>query len=86
MTIKSVAKFTKGIILIRNKLKAERKEDIRVRDRAVASMGQGGGQLPPPPILGVAPQSGLAPATVVSLSLAMGQLRLKKCIKIKRIQ
>ena len=36
--------------------------------------------LPPPP------QSGLAPATVVSLRLAMGQLRLEKCIKTKKIQ
>ena len=46
-------------------------------------MGQGG-QLPPP-ILGVAPsQSGLAPATVVSLRLAMEQLRLEKCIKTKK--
>ena len=53
--------------------------------RAVASMGQGG-QLPPPPILGVAPKSSLAPATVVSLHLAMGQLRLEKCIKTKNIQ
>ena len=53
---------------------------------AVASMGQGGGNRPPPPILGVAPQSGLAPATVVSLRLAMGQLRLEKCIKTKTIQ
>ena len=44
------------------------------------------GQLPPP-ILGVAPpQSGLAPATVVSLRLTMGQLRLEKCIKTKTIQ
>ena len=52
--------------------------------QAVASMGQGG-QLPPPPILGRSPppQSGLAPATVVSLRLAMGQLRLEKCIKTK---
>ena len=33
--------------------------------------------LPPPP------QSGLAPATVVSLRLAMGQLRLEKCIKTR---
>ena len=50
--------------------------------RAVASMGQGGqlspnlGRYPPP-------QSGLAPATVVSLRLAMGHLRLEKCIKTK---
>ena len=52
--------------------------------RAVASMGQGGA-IAPSPILGVAPppQSGLAPATVVSLRLAMGQLRLEKCIKNK---
>ena len=50
-------------------------------------MGQGGGQLPPPPNLGRSPpQSGLAPATVVTLRLAMGQLRLEKCIKTKKIQ
>ena len=54
--------------------------------RAVASMGQGGGGNCPPPILGVAPQSGLAPATIVSLRLAMGQLRLEKCIKTNKIQ
>ena len=53
---------------------------------AVASMGQGGGAIAPsnlgrcPP-----PQSGLAPATVVSLSLAIRQLRLEKCIKTKKI-
>ena len=54
------------------------------RTRAIASMGQGGAIAPP--ILGVAPQSGLAPATVVSLRLAMGQLRLEKCIKTIKIQ
>ena len=47
--------------------------------------GARGGQLPSQS-WALPPQSGLAPATVVSLRLAMGQLRLEKCIKTKNIQ
>ena len=54
--------------------------------RAVASMGQGGAIAPPPQSWALRPQSGLAPVTVISLCLAMGQLRLEKCIKNKTIQ
>ena len=46
---------------------------------------RGGGAIAPQS-WAVPPQSGLAPATVVSLRLAMGQLRLEKCIKPKTIQ
>ena len=46
--------------------------------------GAGGGNCPPPQSWALSPQSGLAPATVVSLRLAMGQVRLEKCIKTKK--
>ena len=53
-------------------------------DQGRSQHGARGGNCPPnlgrcPP-----PQSGLAPATVVSLRLAMRQLRLEKCIKTKK--
>ena len=45
---------------------------------------RGGGNCPPQS-WALPHQSGLAPATVVSLRLAMGQLRLEKCIKTTKI-
>ena len=68
----------------RDRVRREEEETVDRPDRAVASMGQGGAIAPQSWAL--PPQSGLAPAAVVSLRLAMGQLPLEKCIKTKKIQ